>query len=82
MRRCLYVLLGAGLFAIVGFFFASWFSSIYEDRFAKGQDDMNSFSVLLILFVIPAFAVAGGVIGFFRHRKFADRSSGPPEGRR
>jgi hypothetical protein len=45
-------------------------------QFAKSQDDMDSFAVFLVLVVIPAFAIGGGAVGFFGHRKLTLRSKG------
>jgi hypothetical protein len=74
MRRYVYILVGACLFAVIGFFCASGLSYLYEMNFASGQDDMNSFAMLLVLVVMPAFAIGGGALGFFLHRNLSRRT--------
>ncbi len=76
MSKYLSVILGACLFAFIGFLCASGLSHVYEKQFAKSQDDMDSFAVFLVLVVIPAFAVGGGAVGFFGHRNLTLRSRG------
>lgn len=71
------IIIGACLFAFIGFLCASGLSYIYEMQFAKSQDDMDSFAVFLFLVVIPAFAVGGGTIGFYRYRTRARRTVEP-----
>lgn len=82
MKRALFVLLGSGFFSVVGFFCASGLSYLYEHQFAKSQEDMNSFAVILVLFVIPTFALGGGALGLLLHQNLTRRSSGRPESRR
>ena len=74
MKRSLYILVGACVSTVIGFFCASGLSYIYEMNFAAGQDDMDSFAVLLVLVVVPAFAIGGGVSGFFLHRRLSRRA--------
>ena len=76
MTQYLSVIGGILLFSFLGFLAASGLSQLYEMRLAKSQDDMDSFAVYLVLAVIPAFAIRGGVPGFLGHRRRARRSSG------
>ena len=76
MKRALFVLLASALFSAIGFLCASGLSFVYEQQFAKSQEDMDSFAVLLVLVVIPAFAIGGGILGFLFHRTLTNRSNG------
>lgn len=74
MSKYFGIVIGACLFAFIGFLCASGLSYIYEMQFAKSQEDMDSFAVFLLLVVIPAFAVGGGAIGFYGYRTLALRA--------
>lgn len=82
MSRVVSIVLGACVFAIVGFFCASGLSHIYQTQFAKSQGDMDSFAVFLVLAVIPAFFIGGGVLGFLGHRRLTRRSAERPDKQR
>jgi len=73
MKRALFVLLGFVFFLVIGFICGAGLSYIHAHHFAKSQDDMSSFTELLVLVFIPAFAIGGGVLGFFFHRSLMRR---------
>lgn len=72
MKRSLFIVVGALLFAALGFLVGSVVTNWYADHFAKSDDDIGQ-SVGYFLFIWPLFAVLGGYIG---NRVFRKRSPG------
>jgi O-antigen/teichoic acid export membrane protein len=82
MTKYLSIVAGACVFAAIGFLCASGLSLFFEQQFAKSQDDMDSFAVILVLFFIPLFSAVGGVLGFSMHKHLTVRSKGRADKRR
>jgi undecaprenyl pyrophosphate phosphatase UppP len=69
MKKFAYVIAGATVSAVVGFFASAGLSYIYEMKLAKSQDNMDSFAVFLIMVLIPVFTIAGGFVGKILYRR-------------
>lgn len=62
MKRTLFIISGALLFAALGFLVGSVVTNWYGDHWAKSDDDINQ-SVRYFLFVWPLFIILGGYLG-------------------
>lgn len=74
MKRALFVIIGALLFVVLGFFIGSVTTNWYSDHFAKSDDDINQ-AVGYFLLVWPLFAILGGYIGNLMFRRNLTRQS-------
>jgi len=62
MKRVLFVLAGALLFAVAGFVLGSVATNWYADHFARSDDDINA-AVLVALVAWPLLTLLGGYLG-------------------
>lgn len=69
MKHLACVVAGVAILTIAGFFVSSGLSYVYEMKFAKSQDNMDSFAVFLVCVLIPIFSVAGGFLGSALYRR-------------
>ena len=73
MKRALFVVAGACLFAAIGFLVGSVVTNGYSDRFAQSDDEINQF-VGCFVFVWLAFILFGGYMGVTECSAVAYRS--------
>jgi prolipoprotein diacylglyceryltransferase len=84
MKRMLFIVAGALLFAALGFAIGAIATNWYSDHFAKSDDDISQ-SVGYFLLVWPLFAILGGYVGdvlfrqslTLRSRERTDKRSTP-----
>lgn len=62
MKRVLFVLAGAFLFAVAGFVLGSVATNWYADHFARSDDDINA-AVLVALVAWLLLTLLGGYLG-------------------
>lgn len=70
MKKVLFVVAGALVFAALGFVLGSLATNWYADRFARSDADINT-SVGIFLLIWPVFAGMGGYLGYRLHKRLA-----------